>query len=198
MTSKNVSDGASMRYATALVDVAMDSKKMDSVEKDLNELEAMIMSSSELQMMVRSPLISRTQQTSAIVALAKKAKFQDMTVNFLSLLVKNRRFSMVQNIINAVRMELSRRRGEIAADVQLAFALTKVQEKALQESLSKAMGQTVAINMSVDEDLIGGMIVTVGSQMIDDSVKRKLERLKRAMQSGANTNVTEAKVANQN
>ena len=199
MASNNISGAAAVRYATALVEVAVDSKKIDSVEKDLNEFEAMIAGSADLQMTLHSPLISRQEQIEAVSEIAKRAKFQDITTNFLALLAENRRLPMVQSVINAVKMDISRRRGEIAANVQSAFKLTKTQEKALQESLSKAIGQTVAVNVSVDKDLIGGMVVTVGSQMIDDSVKRKLERLKRAMQSNSNTSTNQdAAVANQN
>ena len=197
MASSNKSGLAAVRYATALIDVAHDTKKIDSVEKDLYALEAMIDGSEDLQRLINSPLLSRPQQINAITAIAKKAKFQAITTNFLALLAENRRLPMLQGMINAAKMDMSRRRGEIAADIKSAFKLTKAQEKALQESLSKAVGQAVAVNVSVDADLIGGMVVTVGSQMIDDSVKRKLERLRRAMQSNANMN-TSAKVANQN
>ncbi len=191
MASNNTSGAAAMRYATALVDIAKESGKIDAVEKDLNEFEAMLAASNDLWDMVRSPLISRKDQQQAVQAIAKTASFQDITSNFLALLAQNRRLSSVVPIMNAVRMEMSRMRGEVKADVQSAFKLTPEQEKALQESLTKAMGQTVAVNVSVQEDLIGGMVVTVGSQMIDDSVKRKLERLKIAMKSGANNNKSE-------
>ena len=199
MASNKISGAAAVRYATALVEVAADSGKIDSVEKDLNEFEGMIAASQDLQLVLRSPLISREQQIAAMTSLAQKAGFQDITANFLALLAQNRRLPMAQGIVNAVKADISRRRGEIAADVQSAFELTKAQEKALQDSLANALGQAVAVNVSVDKDLIGGMIVTVGSRMIDDSVKRKLERLKRAMQSNSNSNNnSEAAVANQN
>ena len=188
MASKQTSGAAALRYATALVDIAAESGKIDAVEKDLNTFEAMIAGSPDLQTMIRSPLISRGQKQKAVQALAAQAKFQDITSNFLALLAQNNRLNMVQSMINAVRMDVSRRRGEISATVQSAFKLSPAQEKALQESIAKAVGQAVAINVEVKQDLIGGMIVTVGSQMIDDSVKRKLERLKIAMKSGANTN----------
>lgn len=198
MASKKTSGAAALRYATALVDIAQDSNKIDAVEKDLNDLEAMVSGSEDLQNMIRSPLISRSQQQQAMQALAAKAKFQDITSNFLALLAQNRRLNMVQGIINAVRMDISRRRGEVSANVQSAFKLSPAQEKALQEALAKAVGKSVAVNVEVKEDLIGGMIVTVGSQMIDSSVKRKLERLKIAMKSNANGNASGAKIANQN
>lgn len=187
-----------MRYASAFVDSAIESKKADAIEKDLQEFANMIAGSSDLQKFIQSPLISRKDQQEAVMALAKKAKFQDITGNFLALLAQNRRLSMIDGIINAVRSDLSNRRGEVAAQVQTAFKLSAAQEKALQEALTKAVGKTVSVHVEVQEDLIGGMVVTVGSQMIDDSIKRKLERLKIAMTSNANNNAPAQNVANEN
>ncbi len=198
MASQQTSGAAALRYATALVEIAADSKNIDSVEQDLNDLEAMMAGSEDLQNLIKSPLMSRQQQHNAIVAVAEKAKFQVITANFLCLLAQNRRLNMLSSIINAVRMEFSKMRGEVSAHVASAFKLSPEQEKALQESLTKAMGQTVAVKVDVQEDLIGGMVVTVGSQIIDDSVKRKLERLKIAMKSNANNNADDMKVANEN
>lgn len=198
MASKQTSGAAALRYATALVEIASDSNKIDAVEQDLNDLESMVEASNDLQILIKSPLVSRQQQQEAIQAVATKAKFQDITVNFLSLLAQNRRLSMLPSIMNAIRISISKIRGEISAHVATAFKLTPAQEKALQESLAKAVGQAVAVKVDVQEDLIGGMVVTVGSKIIDDSVKRKLERLKIAMKSNANNNTSDPKVANQN
>ncbi len=198
MASKQNSGLAALRYASALVDTAEANKKIDSVEKDLNDLEAMMNDSQDLQNMMRSPLISQDEKVKSIQAIAKSAKFNDITTNFLALLAQNSRLNMAQSMINAVRAEASRRRGEISATIETAFKLSKEQEKALQDSIAKAMGQPVAINVEVKQDLIGGMVVTVGSQMFDASIKRKLERLKIAMKSNANNNTATAKVANQN
>lgn len=198
MASKHTSGAAALRYANALVEIAAESNKIDSIEKDLNDLQAMMNESADFHVLIKSPLISREQKQKAVQAIAEKAKFQDITANFLSLLAQNRRLSMVQTIMNAVRMEISRRRGEVAAHVSSAFKLSKEQENALQAALTKALGKTVAIKVDVQEDLIGGMVVTVGSKIIDDSVKRKLERLKIAMKSNANNNADSAKAANQN
>jgi len=198
VASKQTSGAAALRYATALVEIAANAKKIDSVEQDLNELEAMIEGSTDLQNLLKSPLISREDQQASIVAIAQKAKFQDITTNFLNLLAQNRRLNMLPSIMNAVHMDISRLRGEVSAHVASAFKLTKEQENALQESLAKAVGKAVSVQVDVQEDLIGGMVVTVGSQIIDDSVKRKLERLKIAMKSNANNNSEVADVANQN
>ena len=188
MASNKTSGLAAKRYASALLDTADSQSKTDSVLKDLNDIEAMLQSSEDFAKLAASPLISREQQIASVQAIAKKAKFQDVTSNFLSLLAKNRRLNMLQGILNAVQIEASNRRGEVAAMVQSAFKLTAAQEKALSESLAKAVGQAVAVQVEVKEDLIGGMVVTLGSKMIDDSVKRKLERLKIAMKSSANSN----------
>ncbi|NQZ13228.1 MAG: F0F1 ATP synthase subunit delta [Alphaproteobacteria bacterium] len=198
MASKQTSGVAALRYATAFVDTALESKKTDAIEKDLNDLAAMIEGSSDLQKLIQSPLVSREGQQKCVQEVAKKAKFQDITANLLSLLAQNRRLNMINAVISAVHADLANRRGEIVAEVQTAFKLSKEQEKALQEALTKAVGKTVAVKVAVQEDLLGGMVVTVGSQMIDDSVKRKLERLQIAMKSSANTNSASAKVANEN
>lgn len=198
MASKQTSGAAALRYATALVDSAEASKKIDAVEKDLNDLEAMISDSKDLQNLIHSPLISQGDKIKAIQAIAQAARFQNVTSNFLALLAQNSRLNIVMAIVKAVRKEISSRRGEVSANVQSAFKLSKEQEKALQESLANAVGQAVAIHVEVKEDLIGGMVVTVGSQMFDASVKRKLERLKIAMKSNANNNAANSKVANEN
>lgn len=198
MASNKTSGVVAMRYASAFVDSAIESQKSDAIEKDLQEFAMMIAGSEDLKTFIKSPLISRLDQQEAITALSKKAKFQDITANFLALLAQNRRLSMIDSIIAAVTKDLAARRGEVAARVQTAFKLSPDQEKALQDALTKAVGKTVSVHLDVDESLIGGMVVTVGSQMIDDSIKRKLERLKIAMTSNANNNAPAKNVANEN
>lgn len=190
MASKQTSGAAALRYASALVDTAIEAKALEAIEKDLNEFEAMIAASPDLQDLIRSPLFNRDEQRSAVGAIADKAGFNVLTRNFLSLLAENRRLNIVSAVIAAVKADMQRRRGEISANVQAAYKLSAAQQKALQEALGKATGRSVTLNVDINTDLIGGMIVTVGSRMIDDSVKRKLERLERAMKSGSNQNST--------
>ena len=104
------------------------------------------------------------------------------------MLAQNRRLNALPQVINAMKAEMRNRRGEVEAKVVSAFALTPAQTNALQKDLSKAMGTNVTLSVEVDKELLGGMAVTVGSQMIDDSVRSKLDRLKRAMSSGSNQN----------
>lgn len=155
----------------------------------------MIESSEDLRAVLNSPMLKREEQAKAILALADKAKFNDITKNLLALLCENRRLPILTGVIGAVHNEISTRRGEVNARVQTASALSASETQALQKSLSEAMGQNVTLDVEVKKDLIGGMVVTVGSKMIDDSVKRKLERLKQAMKSGANQNATQAKAS---
>jgi len=179
--SNTTSGLISTRYATALLDMAVEAKALEKVEKDLQELAAMLQASPDLQSLVRNPLINRAQQQRAVEAISQSAKFDKLTSNFMGVLVKNRRLSILPAVIKAFRIEASRRRGEVEARVQTAYALTPAQTDALQKELTKALGSHVALNVEVAKDLLGGMIVTVGSRMVDDSLKRKLERLKRTL-----------------
>ncbi len=197
MASKNTSGLAAMRYATAFIDTAEAKKATDSIVQDINHLETMLNDSNDFQYFIKSPLISSDEKRNAIEAIAIKAKLQDISVNFLKLLAENNRLDMLSKIIKAVRQEISTRRGEVVADVRSAFPLEDKQKQDLQTALKNAVGKEIAINVEIDKDLIGGMVVTVGSQMFDASVKRKLERLRIAMMSGANNNMAADKAANQ-
>jgi len=173
------------RYTAALLDMAADADAVEQVEKDILALQNMLQDSDDLKVLAFSPLIGRYQQASAIMALAEKAQFHKLTVNFLGVLAQNRRLPVLQAVIDAFRKELTRRRGEVEAQVESAVTLSPAQTNALQEQLSKAMGTNVTLSVAVNKDLLGGMVVTVGSRMIDDSVKRKLEKLQRAMNEKA-------------
>ena len=188
-TQTQSSTVVSRRYAGALLDLAEESKALAKVEKDLDELAAMMLSSSDLATMIASPLTTRADQEKAAQKLAEKAKFQKLTKNFLGVLAQNGRLNILPAILRDVESEMTKRRGELVANVETAVALTDKQTKALQKEISKAMGRDVMIEATVNPDIMGGMVVTAGSYMIDDSVKRKLERLRSAMSGSANENV---------
>lgn len=176
------------RYATALIDTADSAKALESVEKDMTELGAMLDQSDDLKALIGSPLYTREQQLDAIQTLARQAGFHQLSVNFMGVLAQNRRLYTLGAVLKAFREELSRRRGEVRAQVKSAFPLTAEQERMLQDSLKKSLGFNVQLEKSVDRSLLGGMIVTVGSRMIDDSVKGKLDRLKHVMQQQIQSN----------
>jgi F-type H+-transporting ATPase subunit delta len=171
------------------MDLAEEAKTLEKIEVDLANLRSMVESSADLAAFIQSPLVSRVSQESALAALAEKAQFQPLTKNFLGVLAQNRRVNKIGDVIRAFFQELSRRRGEVVVNVKTAQDMSPAQIRALQDTLSKSMGAAVIINAKVEPSILGGMIVTVGSHMIDDSVARKLERLKAAMSRQSNENL---------
>lgn len=193
MSATKASYAVTSRYALALIELASESNKTEKIERDLAELASMIKASPDLSAVIQSPSLGRDRQAKAIEALAQKAGFDGLTRNFLGVLVQNRRLNAVEPIIEAVKTELSRRRGEVAVEVQTAQDMTAAQVEALQRAISQSIGRDVALKMKVEPGILGGLIVTVGSKMIDDSVARKLERLKAAMSRQSNQNIQEVK-----
>lgn len=187
-TTASAASKIAERYATALIETGEQSKTLESIEKDLESLITMVESSEDLTSLIKSPLYNGAQQTGAIQAIAQKAGFNKLTSNFLGVLAQNRRLNILKDVISAFRAQLSHRRGEVLAKVTTAFPLTPEQERYLQDSLKKSLGFKVTLQVTVDPSILGGMIVTVGSKMVDDSVRRKLERLKLKMQSSSNQN----------
>lgn len=165
------------RYANALLDLAQDAKSVEKVLSDFNDLEAMLAESAEFSDVVRSPRVSREQQAGVVAALSKKAKLDKLSSDFLNVLVENRRLSALGGIIKAFRAELSRRRGDVTVRVETAVEMSAKQAKDLEKKITDALGRGVAMEARVNPDILGGMVLTIGSYMIDDSVRRKLERL---------------------
>lgn len=182
MASNTRSSGtAAFRYASALIELAMQGGAIPQIEKDIADLKLMLESSEDLRTLTRSPLVSRGVQQAALAAVAEKAKLHRLTRNFLLVLAQNRRLPEIESMLNAVGENLSARRGELRARVESATALSDAQKKTLEETLSKTVGQPVAVDATINPALIGGVAVTLGSLLIDDTVKTKLERMGRAM-----------------
>lgn len=194
-TAKRVSSVVTSRYANALLDLATEKKLVDKVEADMKDLEAMLVASDDLRLMVSDPRISQQAQKDLVTELAKKAKLQTLTSNFLNVLIENGRLNALEPIITAIHKNLAKMRGQSVAQVKVAQDLTAAQRKELEAALSKASGSTVSLNVEVDPSLLGGMVVTLNSRMIDDSVAGKLERLRLAMGSGSNENAQDNIVA---
>lgn len=187
-TAPRASSKVATRYAAALIDLAAKDKLTDKVEKDIQALGAMIAGSGDLQAVIRSPLLGRDEQGKAMAALSKKAGFQALTQNFLGVLVNNGRLNALESVIEAAAREFSRRRGEVSAQVMTAAPLSSGQTENLQKAISRAVGANVSLDVKVDPAILGGLVVTIGSRMIDDSVRRKLARLRKAMGGQANEN----------
>ena len=181
MASKGSETGVAARYALALFELADEQRKLDAVADDLKALEALIDENEDLQRMMASPVIGRAAQGQAIGALLQQAGADDLTNRFVSVSAANRRLYALRDIIKAFLAELAERRGEISAEVISAQSLSDDQTRAVEQALQQVEGRNVTLSKKVDPALIGGMVVKVGSRMIDSSLKTQLERMKLVM-----------------
>ena len=173
--------GLGARYATALYELADEQKTLDAVAGDLRALRGLIDESADLRRLIRSPVLTRAEQGKAIAALAERAGFHLLVRNILGLMARNRRLFVLPEAIDAYLAELAARRGEITAQVIAAQELTEAQRQTLDEKLRRAVGGKVAMELRVDPSLLGGLIVKLGSRMVDASLSSKLQRLQLAM-----------------
>lgn len=169
------------RYATALFELAEGQGSLDQVAGDLKTLKSMIRESADLVKLLDSPVLTRADQAKAMAALAEAAKFGALTANFLGLVAKNRRLPAILGIIDAYLGRLAAKRGEISAKVSSAVPLSQAQQDALASTLQTIYNGAVAVEVAVDPALLGGMVVQVGSRMVDSSLRTKLQHLKLAM-----------------
>jgi len=169
------------RYAAAIYDLADENKALDEIAKDLSELSAMIAASADLRRLLRSPLVGREEQTAAMAALLESAGLSDITRRFIGVVARNRRLFALEAIIAAYLRELAERRGEVTAEVTSAVKLSEEQAQSVAEALRKAVGAKVSVDLHVDPGLLGGLVVKVGSRMVDSSLRTKLQRLQLVM-----------------
>jgi F-type H+-transporting ATPase subunit delta len=177
--------GLAERYAAALFELADERRTLDEVAADLRQLREMLESSGDFLRLIRSPVLSRGEQAKAIGVLAERAELSPLVRDFLGVIARNRRLFAVPAIIEAFLHKLAARRGEVNAQVTTARPLSETQLATLNEQLRRSIGSRVSVDVRVDPELIGGMIVRVGSRMVDGSVKSKLQRLQLAMKSVA-------------
>lgn len=171
------------RYATALFDLADERRALDEVADDLRQLRAMIAASADLLRLVRSPIVSRRDQARAVAALGQRAELSGLVRDFLAVVARNRRLFAVPVMIEAFLARLAERRGEVTAEVVSAQPLTQAQIDTLGDHLRHTVGRRVFIDARIDPRLIGGMVVKVGSRMVDASIESKLRRLQLAMKA---------------
>jgi F-type H+-transporting ATPase subunit delta len=173
------------RYAAALFEIAKDDKQLAQVESDVKTFQGMLDVSEDLRRLVRSPVISAENQATALTALLGRAEISGLTANFLRLIARNRRLFAAADMLKNFRALVARERGEVSADVTSAHPLSAEQMNALQDALKAQVGKDVQINTRVDPNLLGGLVVKVGSRMIDSSLRTKLNNLKVAMKGTA-------------
>jgi F-type H+-transporting ATPase subunit delta len=177
----DTSSGVAGRYATALFELALEQRALDQVAADLDRFNQALDASADLVRLVKSPVFSAEEQGRALDAVLASLKIEGLTRNFLLLAAKNRRLFAASDMIRAFRAMLARHRGETSATVTAAAKLTESQLTALKQALKAALGKEVMIEERVDPALLGGLVVKVGSRMVDTSLRTKLNSLKVAM-----------------
>ncbi|AML53472.1 MULTISPECIES: F0F1 ATP synthase subunit delta [Falsihalocynthiibacter] len=177
----SISSGIATRYATAVFDLAKEGKKLPALEADCNALESALSDSDDFVTLISSPVLSRDEQSNAVTAIAKAMKLSPIVSNTLGLMAEKRRLFVLPQLITALRTRIADEKGEVTAEVTAAKKLTKAQADALAKTLKASVGKDVIVNVAVDESLIGGLIVKMGSKMIDTSISSKLANLQNAM-----------------
>lgn len=173
--------GVAGRYAAALFDLAKEAGAVESVEAELAALKAAIAASPDLQRFIASPIYDRAEQVNVVEALAREAGFSPLVTNFLKLVASNRRLSALEGIIGAYFALTAEARGEASAEAVSAAPLNDDQIKALRLEIEKMIGKAVNLETSVDPELLGGLIVKIGSRMVDSTLRTKLTRLRTRM-----------------
>ncbi len=177
----SISSSIAERYAQAVFELAKGEGKLAALEADNDALADALEASADLVAMIQSPMYSREQQAAGIEAVAEGLGLTDLTRKTLALMASKRRLFALPYMIRAVRQRLADDKGEVTADVTSAIALSSAQAKKLSEMLKASFGKEIKLNATVDESLIGGLVVKVGSKMIDTSVRAKLANLQNAM-----------------
>lgn len=181
MASDSHLAGLAGRYATAVFELALEERALDSVTADIAALKDMLAGSSELLRLVRSPIFSREEQGRAMDAVLTRANAGNLTKKLVLLLAQKRRLFMLANVITAFEGLLARHRGEVAADVTSARALSADETAELKRVLKEKLGREPKLTTHVDPKLLGGLVLRVGSRMIDSSLRAKLDGLRAAM-----------------
>ena len=173
--------GMAGRYATALFELALDRNALDAVRADLDRFDAMIAESSDLGRLVRSPVFSSEEQARAVAAVLDKAGIGGLAANFIKLVAQKRRLFAIREMARGFRNLVARHRGEATAEVTAAEPLSEQHLGALKDALKSVTGKDVALAVKVDPAIIGGLVVKLGSRMVDTSLRTKLNALKFAM-----------------
>lgn len=179
--SSAVTGSIAERYSAALFELAEEQSCLDAVAADLKSLKALIAESEDLRRLLKSPVLSRAEQQKAVGALAERAGLSLLSKNFLGLVARNRRLFAVEGMTAAYLARLAKKRGEVTAEVASAVPLADKQIGAIESALKKVVGSNVTLDVTVDPGLLGGLVVKVGSRMVDGSLRTKLQHLQLSM-----------------
>ena len=182
----SVTTGLAARYAGALYDLASEADAVDAVLADFDATAKMIESSDDLSRLITSPVLGRQDQTAAMTAVLEKAGANPLTVKFIGAVAQNGRLFALDRIMQNFAELVAKKRGQISAEIVSAVALDDERQKLVQDTVAKIAGSDkLSLSMRVDPSLIGGLVVRIGSRMIDTSIKTKLNRLEAAMKGVA-------------
>ena len=176
-----MTSGVAGRYATALFEIARDGNLLDEVEHDLREIETIHANSADFREILANPVYTREEHARAFAAIAAAMGLGTTVTNTLGLMAANRRLFVLPALIAQVKALIAEHRGEVTAEVTAASKLTEAQIDALSAKLKQSVGKDVKLDVTVDESLIGGLVVKVGSRMIDTSIRSKLAALQNVM-----------------
>jgi F-type H+-transporting ATPase subunit delta len=177
----SIASGMAGRYATALFELALETKSIDQIKSDLDAFDALAASNPDLMRLIRSPVFSAEEQTKALTAVLERAGITETAAKFLKVVAANRRLFAIRQIINDFRALVARHKGEVTANVTVAEALSDARLAEVKDALAQVTGKHVQVNIKVDPSIIGGLIVKVGSRMVDSSLRTKLSAIKHAM-----------------
>jgi F-type H+-transporting ATPase subunit delta len=184
-TDEPIVAGVAGRYASALFDLAREEGQQEAVERDLATFEGFLEASEDLVRVVRSPVIAADDQAAALGRLLGLVGASPLTQNFFNLLAKNRRMFAAPEMARAYRALAAKERGEVTAQVVSAHPLSEAQQAALKDTLAALVGKDVKLAAKVDPALLGGLVVKVGSRMVDSSLRTRLQSLTLALKGGA-------------
>ena len=179
--SAGIKSSLAGRYAAALFELASEAGTVTAIESDLDTLEGALRESAELRALIRNPEVSREQIGKVVAGLGQAMGLSELTKSFLGVLAENRRVAELPAMIRAFHAIAAAQRGEVTAEVASAHALTDAQIATLETKLRAREGRTVKLKTRVDPDLLGGLVVTVGSKRIDGSIRTRLNSLAQAM-----------------
>jgi F-type H+-transporting ATPase subunit delta len=178
---EHIGSGMAGRYATALFDLAREANAIDAVKGDLDRFDALAAESADLTRLVRSPVFSEEEQLRALSAVLERAGIGGLAANFFKLVTSNRRLFAVRDMIKAFRALVAEHKGEATAEVTVAEQLKDEHAEALREALKSVSGKDVGLDIKVDPAILGGLVVKLGSRMVDTSLRTKLNAIKHAM-----------------
>jgi F-type H+-transporting ATPase subunit delta len=181
------------RYALAFFELAKEQGQIDQISLDLQSLKRMLAESADFGRFINNITMSRDGQAQAFGAIGDKAEFTALTQKFLGTLAMKRRLNALPEIIAAIQDKIALHQGEVTAHVVAAHALEPAQLSGIAAALKKVLGMTVKVELKQDADIMGGLIIKIGSQQIDSSVRAKLERLHRVLKS-SNTSSDKTKM----